>query len=105
MRPDEFWVHKPTLRLGFRSIIRREIADKTLKLVYADESARAVKEVRVPGRDRLRSVLSDDNVLTLAQWALAIEDHYSSRAGHPTPMDIEWAEDGRTGDLYIQRTA
>jgi len=101
VRPDEFWVHKPTLRLGYRSIIRREIADKTLKLVYADESARAVKEVRVPGRDRLRAVLSDDSLLTLAQWALAIEDHYSERAGHPTPMDIEWAEDGRTGELYV----
>ncbi len=101
VRPDEFWVHKPTLRQGHRSIIRREIAEKALKLVYAEESAKAVKEVRVPGRDRLRPVLSDDNVLTLAQWALAIEDHYSSRAGHPTPMDIEWAQDGRTGDLYI----
>jgi pyruvate,water dikinase len=101
VRPDEFWVHKPTLRLGHRPIIRREIAEKTLKLVYADDSAKSVKEVRVPGRDRLRAVLSDDNVLTLAQWAIAIEDHYSERAGHPTPMDIEWAEDGRTGDLFI----
>ncbi|HKP50693.1 MAG TPA: phosphoenolpyruvate synthase, partial [Gemmatimonadales bacterium] len=101
VRPDEFWVHKPTLRQGHRSIIRREIAEKTVKLVYADESAKAVKEVRVAGRDRLRAVLSDDNVLTLAQWALAIEDHYSERAGRPTPMDIEWAEDGRTGELFI----
>jgi pyruvate,water dikinase len=101
VRPDEFWVHKPTLRLGYRSVIRREIADKTLKLVYADESARTVQEVRVPGRDRLRAILSDDNLLTLARWAVAIEDHYSIRAGHPTPMDIEWAEDGRTGDLFI----
>jgi pyruvate,water dikinase len=101
VRPDEFWVHKPTLRLGHRPIIRREIAEKTLKLVYADQSAKAVKEVRVPGRDRLRAVLSDDNVLTLGQWAIAIEDHYSGRAGHPTPMDIEWALDGRTGELFI----
>ncbi|HET6837515.1 MAG TPA: phosphoenolpyruvate synthase, partial [Gemmatimonadales bacterium] len=101
VRPDEFWVHKPTLRQGHRSIIRREIAEKTIKLVYADESAKAVKEVRVPGRDRLRAALSDDNVLTLAQWAVAIEDHYSERAGRPTPMDIEWAEDGRTGELFI----
>jgi pyruvate,water dikinase len=101
VRPDEFWVHKPTVRQGHRPIIRREIAEKTLKLVYADQSAKAVKEVRVPGRDRLRPVLSDDNVLTLAQWALAIEDHYSDRAGHPTPMDIEWALDGRTGELFI----
>jgi pyruvate,water dikinase len=101
VRPDEFWVHKPTLRQGHRSIIRREIAEKIVKLIYADESAKAVKEVRVPGRDRRRAVLSDDNILTLAQWALAIEDHYSERAGRATPMDIEWAEDGRTGELFI----
>ena len=101
VRPDEFWVHKPTLRAGHRSIIRREVPEKTVKLVYADESAKTVKEVRVPRRDRLRPVLSDDDILTLAQWSLAIEDHYSERAGHPTPMDIEWAKDGETGELFI----
>ena len=47
------------------------------------------------------AVLSDDEVLTLARWALAIEDHYSGQAGRPTPMDIEWARDGRTGELFI----
>jgi len=101
VRPDEFWVHKPTLRQGHRSIIRREISEKMLKLIYADSAAKAVKEVRVPGRDRLRPVLHDDDILTLAQWSLAIEDHYSERAGHPTPMDIEWARDGRTGELFV----
>ena len=101
VRPDEFWVHKPTLRQGHRSIIRREISDKALKLVYAEETAKSVKEVRVARRDRFRPVLSDDDVLTLAQWALVIEDHYSDRAGHPTPMDIEWARDGRSGELFI----
>ncbi len=101
VRPDEFWVHKPTLRQGHRSIIRREISEKTLKLIYADSAAKAVKEVRVPRRDRLRPVLHDDDILTLAQWSLAIEDHYSEGAGHPTPMDIEWARDGRTGELFV----
>jgi pyruvate,water dikinase len=101
VRPDEFWVHKPTLRQGHRSIIRREISDKALKLVYAEEGGKSVKEVRVARRDRFRPVLSDDDVLTLAQWALVIEDHYSERAGHPTPMDIEWARDGHTGELFI----
>jgi pyruvate,water dikinase len=101
VRPDEFWVHKPTLRQGHRSIIRREISDKALKLVYAEETAKSVKEVRVARRDRFRPVLSDDDVLTLAQWALVIEDHYSDHAGHPTPMDIEWARDGRSGELFI----
>jgi pyruvate,water dikinase len=101
VRPDEFWVHKPTLRAGHRSIIRREVPEKAVKLVYAEESAKTVKEVRVPRRDRRRAVLSDDDVLTLAHWSLAIEDHYSERAGRPTPMDIEWAKDGHTGELFI----
>ena len=101
VRPDEFWVHKPTLRAGFRSLVRREIADKAVKLVYGTDAAASVREMRVPAADRRRPVLSDDDVLTLARWALAIEEHYSKRAGHPTPMDLEWARDGRTGQLYI----
>jgi pyruvate,water dikinase len=99
VRPDEFWVHKPTLRQGFRSLVRREIADKSVKLVY-DDAAR-VSETAVPPADRRRAVLTDDEVLTLARWAVAIEDHYSARAGHPMPMDIEWARDGGTGRLYV----
>lgn len=101
VRPDEFWVHKPTLRQGHRSIIRREVSEKAVKLVYAEESGKTVREVRVPRRLRRTPVLSDDDVLTLAQWALAVEDHYSGRAGHPTPMDIEWARDGHSGELFI----
>lgn len=101
VRPDEFWVHKATLRAGHRPIVRREVPEKAVKLVYAEESAKMVKEVRVPRRDRLRPVLNDDDILTLAQWSIAIEDHYSARAGHLTPMDIEWARDGQTGDLFI----
>jgi pyruvate,water dikinase len=98
--PDEFWVHKPTLRAGFRSILRRDCGTKAVKLVYA-EGLRAVREVPVPVADRRRFVLTDDEVLTLARWALAIEEHYSRVAGRPTPMDIEWARDGRSGELYI----
>ncbi len=101
VRPDEFWVHKPTLRSGHRAIIRREIAEKSLKLVYAEGGTKAVREVRVPAAERRRPVLTDDEVLTLARWAVAVEDHYSARAGRPTPMDLEWARDGRTGDLFI----
>jgi pyruvate,water dikinase len=101
VRPDEFWVHKPTLQQGHRPIIRREIADKVVKLVYAEGGGKAVKEIRVPALDRRRPVLTDDDVLKLARWAVAIEAHYSARAGQPTPMDLEWARDGRTGELYI----
>jgi pyruvate,water dikinase len=101
VRPDEFWVHKPTLREGFRSIVRREIADKSVKLVYGAGPAAPVREMRVPGADRRRPVLSDDEVLTLARWAVEVEAHYSERAGRPMPMDLEWARDGRSGRLFI----
>jgi pyruvate,water dikinase len=97
--PDEFWVHKETLRQGFRPIVRRELGSKLVKLVYGE--GRSVHEVRVPRENRSRFVLSDDEVLQLAKWAMLIEDHYSQRAGVDTPMDIEWAKDGRSGDLYI----
>ncbi len=99
VNPDEFWVHKPTLAAGFRSIVRRERGEKATKLVYGD--LRAVKEIRVPREERIRFVLSDDEVLELARWAVAVEGHYSERAGRPVPMDLEWAKDGRSGELYI----
>jgi pyruvate,water dikinase len=99
--PDEFWLHKPTLRAGFRSILRRECGTKAVKLIYAEGGLRAVREVRVPEADRRRFVLTDDELLQLARWALAIEEHYSRVAGRPTPMDIEWARDGRSGELFI----
>jgi pyruvate,water dikinase len=101
VRPDEFWVHKPTLRQGFRALVRREIGDKGVKLVYAPGEEASIREVPVPEADRRRPVLTDEEVLTLARWAVAIEAHYSSRAGRPTPMDLEWARDGRTGQLFV----
>jgi pyruvate,water dikinase len=99
--PDEIWIHKPTLRDGFRSIIRRDRGDKATKLIYAVGGNAAVSEVRVPQAQRRAFALQDDDALTLARWALTIEEHYSARAGAPTAMDIEWARDGATGELYI----
>ena len=101
VNPDEILVHKPTLLAGFRPILRRDVGDKATKLVYAAERGATTREVRVGAADRRRLVLSDDEILQLARWAIAIEAHYSARAGTPTPMDIEWAKDGRTGELFI----
>jgi len=101
VNPDEFTVHKPTLAQGFRPILRRDPGDKAVKLVYAEGGGRSTREVRVPGRARRALILDDDEILQLATWAVAIEDHYSERAGAWTPMDIEWAKDGRTGELFI----
>jgi len=97
--PDEFWVHKETLRQGYRPVVRRELGDKRVKLVYG--GARSVREERVAREDRARFVLEDDEILQLSRWAIAIEDHYSKRAGVDTAMDIEWAKDGRSGELFV----
>jgi pyruvate, water dikinase len=99
--PDEFWVHKPTLANGYPSIIRRELGKKEIRLVYGTGENRALVEERVPSELCHTPILGDDDILTLSRWAVRIEAHYSARAGRPTPMDIEWAKDGRTGRLYI----
>ena len=99
--PDEYWVHKPTLAAGFRPIIRHQLGDKQVKLVYAAGGTDRVTEVRVPRADRARPVLTSDEILQLARWAVAIERHYSDRAGTLSPMDIEWAKDGESGQLFV----
>jgi pyruvate,water dikinase len=101
VNPDEFWVHKATLADGHRPIIRRERGDKSVKLVYSQDGKHTVEEQRVAREDRSKLILSDDEILELARWAVRIEEHYSSRAGHPVPMDLEWAKDGRSGQLFI----
>ncbi len=104
VNPDEYLVHKATAKAGFASVIRRELGEKAQKLVYAGEglsAARSVKEVPVSAADRRRFTLSDDEALKLARWAMLVEDHYSKRAGHEVPMDLEWAKDGRTDELFI----
>ncbi len=98
--PDEFWVHKPTLAAGCRPLLRRELGTKELRVVYGGPGE-ALREEVVPSEDRGRFVLDEDEVLLLARWAVAIEEHFSRRAGAPTPMDVEWAKDGLTGELYV----
>lgn len=101
VNPDEIWVHKPTLARGFRPIVRRELGDKKSKIVYASGGMAATTEVRVPEVDRTRFVLSDDEVLLLARAGVRLEERTSARTGRDTPMDIEWAKDGRSGELFI----
>ncbi len=98
--PDEFLVFKPTLKTGSRPILKRAVGAKQEKLVYATRG-RSTRAVPVSAEDRGRLSLTDDEVLTLAQWGCQIEDHYSTKAGRPTPMDIEWGKDGQTGELFI----
>jgi len=99
--PDEYYVFKPTLRQGFAPVLQRSVGSKEFKLVYDEGGSRGVKTVPVAAADRVRLAMTDEQILTLARWACAIEDHYSRARGTPTPMDIEWAQDGVTGDLFI----
>ena len=98
--PDEWTVFKPTLLSGHRPIIGRNLGSKEIKMVYAG-GTRMTKTEPVESTLRQRFCLNDEEVLLLARWACQIEDHYSELAGHPQPMDIEWAKDGITGDLFI----
>ncbi len=94
--PDEFYVHKPTFEAGHRAVLRRELGDKAVKMVYAEGgTGNTTRNVPTPRADRDRFCLSDDEVLTLTAAACAIERHYGR------PMDIEWAKDGVDGRLYI----
>jgi pyruvate, water dikinase len=98
--PDEWMVFKPTLTRDRRPIISRRLGTKEVRLVYGDGS-RTTRSEPVAIEERAKFSLSDDEVLKLARWACMIEEHYSERAGHRQPMDIEWAKDGFTGELFI----
>jgi pyruvate, water dikinase len=100
VNPDEYYVFKPTLKTGFRPILQKTMGSKEFKLVY-ETGGKMVKNVPVPSADRQRFVMSDDEILALARWACLIEEHYSKVKGAPTPMDVEWAKDGNTGELFI----
>ena len=101
VNPDEYYVHKPTLLKGFRPVLQRKIGSKEFKLVYEEGGSRQTRSVPVPVEERRRFVLDDDEILTLAGWACAVEEHYSRHHGAPTPMDMEWAKDGITGELFL----
>ena len=100
--PDEYYVFKPTYRKGCRAIIRKNLGGKSIKMVYGiGDSKVLTRNVAVPEADRRRFCITDDEILTLAGYALKIEDHYSGKTGESRPMDIEWAKDGITGELFI----
>ncbi|PIP29722.1 phosphoenolpyruvate synthase [Candidatus Jorgensenbacteria bacterium CG23_combo_of_CG06-09_8_20_14_all_54_14] len=106
--PDEFVVFKPTLAQGFKAVIAQNLGKKTVKLVYADSPRRSshgggggTRKVAVSARDQNRFCLTEDEVLTLARWSVVIEEHFSKLHKREQPMDIEWAKDGKSGELFI----
>ena len=99
--PDEYTVFKTTLKSGYRPILQRTVGSKEYKLIYDAGGGKMVKNVPVPAAERRKLALTDDEVLTLARWGCIVEDHYSAKRGVSTPMDLEWAKDGNTGELFI----
>jgi len=96
VNPDEFYLYKPALRSGKHPVLRRNLGSKAIRMIYAPPgSAERVQTVDVPEADRRRFCLDDRDLITLARQALLIEEHYRR------PMDIEWARDGASGEIYI----
>ena len=101
VNPDEFYVFKPTLKQGYNALIDRRLGEKATKFIYTKSQEHPTKRVQTPKGDRNKYCLSDKEVLLLSKWAIAVEDHYTKKYGKWTPMDLEWAKDGITGELFI----
>ncbi|NTV44580.1 MAG: phosphoenolpyruvate synthase [Candidatus Yonathbacteria bacterium] len=99
--PDEFLVFKPSLEAGKQAILRRIPGDKRSKMIYGPTRGEPTRILPVPADERTVLTLTDEEVTKLAEWALIIEKHYTARAGQPRPMDMEWAKDGVSGELFI----
>jgi pyruvate, water dikinase len=96
VNPDEFYVYKPALRAGRRAILRKNLGQKAIKMVYAEPGTQErVRTVDVPAEDRQRFSIDESDIVELSKQALTIEEHYG------TPMDIEWGKDGQSGKIYI----
>lgn len=101
VNPDEFYVFKPTLKQGYKPLIDKRLGDKATKIIYTKNPLHPIKQVNTSKEDRKKFCLTDAEALQLAKWAIAVEDHYSSKYGKWTPMDLEWAKDGQTQELFI----
>jgi pyruvate,water dikinase len=107
IEPDSFYVHKPTFNIGYRSVLKRRLGQKKLKMIFTDNlnthniSVEYTKNIKTSNDERTHFCITDDDVMLLADYAIKIENHYSQKAGFYKPMDMEWAKDGIDGKLYI----
>jgi len=96
VNPDEFYVFKPTLKLDKDAVIQKKMGDKALTLIYAQSNGHcSLLNIETPLEKKQQFVLTDNEIHVLAKWALIIEEHYKKA------MDIEWAKDGISGEIYI----
>ncbi|WDF75632.1 phosphoenolpyruvate synthase [Mucilaginibacter sp. KACC 22773] len=101
INPDEYIVFKPLLKESFRAIIEKKLGTKHQKMIYGDTIQERVRVVETSSNDSTQFCLSDDQILQLAKWVVIIEDYYSALKGRWCPMDVEWAVDGNSGELFI----
>jgi pyruvate, water dikinase len=101
VNPDEYLVFKPTLQQGYRPIVKKQLGSKEIKMVYDLSGSKLTRNISVARADREMFALNDEEILQLARWTCSIESHYSQVHGVYTPMDIEWAKDGITQELFI----
>lgn len=107
--PDEFLVFKPKLKQaisdkkqGFKPIIEKRLGVKNQKMIYSSGAGmKTTKIVNTSEKEKKSWVLSDFEILKLAEWSALVENHYSDKNKKWTPMDLEWAKDGKTGELFI----
>jgi len=101
VNPDEFIVFKPTLKEGKKPIISKVLGEKAIRMVYDTQGNKPTKNISVETADRNKFSITDAQALQLAKWACDIEDYYSKKANKFKPMDMEWALDGKTNELFI----
>jgi pyruvate,water dikinase len=101
VNPDEFIVFKPLLKKGFTSIIEKKLGKKQEKMIYSFVDDERVRIIETPVKDRERFCLTDSQIIQLSEWVAIIENYYSKLKGKWCPMDIEWAVDGISGQLFI----
>lgn len=93
--PDQFYVFETTLKKGFKPILEKTLGTKLVKLIYTKNSKKPTKDIATTKKERESFCINDEDVLSLARWSVIVEDHYKKS------MDMEWAKDGKTGELFI----
>ncbi len=101
VNPDEYYVHKTTLNQGFKSLLKKRLGSKRLKMIYSEDSKNTTRNIATKECEQKSFALSDEEIIDLARQCLIIENHYSELKKEWCPMDIEWAKDSMDGKVYI----
>jgi len=107
INPDAFYVHKPSYKKGFKTVLKRSLGSKKQKMIFTDMinidniAVEYTKNIPTTKEEQTHFCITDEDVIVLASYAIKVENHYSKKAGFTKPMDMEWAKDGIDGHLYI----